>query len=81
MLRLLYSKEESSRYPLDKRLRGYQSRSGCFGEDINLLHLPETRPRSLGLLACSLVVIPAEYGTLLMLTNVTSYVRFELKIP
>jgi hypothetical protein len=40
--RPLYPRGKSPRYPLDRRLGGPQSRSGCCGVERNLLPLPES---------------------------------------
>lgn len=40
---LLYSREEKSLNPLDKRLGGPQQQSECFGRDKNLISLPRTK--------------------------------------
>ena len=45
-------------YLLNRRLRGLQSQSGWFGEEINLLCLPETQPQFLGHSAHTLVTTP-----------------------
>jgi hypothetical protein len=51
-------RDNSPWYPLDRGLGGPQSRSGRYGEDTNLLLLPEIDPRHLGLPACSRKMIP-----------------------
>jgi hypothetical protein len=45
---------------LNCKLDGHQCGSGLFGDDKNLLHLPEIESRFLGPPADSLVPIPAE---------------------
>jgi hypothetical protein len=49
----------AKRAPLDRRLGGAQSQSGHYGEEINLLPLPEMEPRFIGHPVQSLVAVPA----------------------
>jgi hypothetical protein len=39
-----YSQGKSPQYPLNRRLGGLQSQSGCYGEEKNLFHLTGTKP-------------------------------------
>jgi hypothetical protein len=50
----------SPRYLLDGRPSGFQSQSGRYGEEKNLLPLLEIEPRILGRPARSLVVVPSK---------------------
>jgi hypothetical protein len=50
--------------PIYRRLNGPQSWSGRYGEEKNLLSLPEIEPRFLGLRAHSRVAIPTELSVL-----------------
>ena len=45
-------------HPLERRLCGSQSRSGCCGEEINFLSLPGIEPQFLRRLVCKLVTRP-----------------------
>jgi hypothetical protein len=54
----------STRYPLYKRLGEPQDLYGYYGEEKNLLPLPEIEPRFLGRPARSLVDVPTELSPL-----------------
>jgi hypothetical protein len=56
----LYPRGNSPRYSFDRRLGGLKSQSGCWREEKNLLPIPGTEPRLLGLSARSLVSITTE---------------------
>jgi hypothetical protein len=61
--RPLYPQGESSRYPLDRRLRGPHSRSGRYGEEKNPLPLPAIELYSS---AFQTEAIPAELSTIFL---------------
>jgi hypothetical protein len=60
----LYSWGHSPQYSLHRRLGGPQSRSGCHGEEKNLLPLPGIEPQFLCRPAHSVVTIPTELSRL-----------------
>jgi hypothetical protein len=57
----LYPREKSSRYPLHRRLGGPESRSGCYGEEKNLLPPTGIEPQFPDRPAGSLVTVPTEF--------------------
>jgi hypothetical protein len=58
---LLYPWRKIPRYLLARRLGGFQSQSGCYGEEKNLLGLPEIESQFLGRLASNLSLYRLRY--------------------
>jgi hypothetical protein len=56
----LFPRRRSPRYPLDRMLDGPQYRPERFGEEKNILTLPEIESRTLGSPVRSLVSVPTQ---------------------
>jgi len=77
--RPLYPRGKRPRYPLDRRLDGLQSRSGCGGEEKKSLHCP-CRVSKAGRSALSLVTVLTELPRLVLIFCFVIYSSYRKMI-